>query len=315
MIILSLIETIPYILTILFPNICYGCTKIGKLHQELNVKIKLSYIAWLAYIGLFLYFSYLTSSIKNQITKYILIIFFIFMIYIPVFPIMNLINLVLFSVYNNPPFIHIYDKIFPASIEIEKNSNTIIDEFKKFAQKNKADCLRKTNPGFTIENNSNDENCWRALFLKKIGKIDNKFIEDFPVTIKLLKDKQIHNAFFSILDSGVEIPPHTGYYKGYLRYHLGIIIPNNNKEKAYIVCGGKKYIWKKGKGILFDDLYLHYVKNPTNQTRVVLYLDIKRKSNLKIIDIINDIGLYFIENSIILNRFIKNQHNQIKIYK
>ena len=27
---ISLIEIIPYLLTILFPNICYGCTSVGK---------------------------------------------------------------------------------------------------------------------------------------------------------------------------------------------------------------------------------------------------------------------------------------------
>ena len=139
----------------------------------------------------------------------------------------------------------------------------------------------------------------------------------FPNTIELLKNEQIHNAFFSILDPGVEIPPHIGYYKGYLRYHMGVIIPNNNTgkidDKAYIVCGGEKYIWEDNKGVVFDDLYLHYVKNPTNQLRVVLYLDIKRNSNSHIVNTINDVGIYLIENSFIFNNFLKNQHSQNKI--
>ena len=142
-------------------------------------------------------------------------------------------------------------------------------------------------------------------------------IKQFPNTIKLIEDEQIHNAFFSILDPGVEIPPHVGYYKGYLRYHMGIEIPNNNTgrtdDKAYIVCGDEKYIWKEKEGIVFDDMYLHYVKNPTNQRRVVLYLDVKRKSENPIITFINNIGIYLMENSILLKTFLKNQHNQNKI--
>ena len=214
-------------------------------------------------------------------------------------------------IFKNPPFIYNYHNIFPPSIEIEKKTNVIIKEFKNYTKLNTPDCLRKTNPGFKIENNSDDNNCWRALHLKKIGKIDNNMIQHFPNTIALLKDEHIHNAFFSILDPGVEIPPHRGYYKGYLRYHLGVIIPNG-KEKAYIVCGGEKYIWEEGKGIIFDDMYTHYVKNPTNKMRVVLYIDVKRESN-DFINKINNAGIYLIENSLFLNTFIKNQHNQSKL--
>ena len=150
-----------------------------------------------------------------------------------------------------------------------------------------------------------------------MGKIDNNISKHFPNTTKLLSTNQIHNAFFSILDPGVEIPEHIGYYKGYLRYHLGVIIPNNNdsniNNKAFIICGGEKYIWSEGQGVVFDDMYLHSVKNPTNQTRVVLYLDIKRTSDNDIINNINDLGINMIENSILLKLFVKNQHIQTKI--
>ena len=98
---------------------------------------------------------------------------------------------------------------------------------------------------------------------------------------------------------------------------MGVEIPNNNTgrtdDKAYIVCGDEKYIWKKGQGIVFDDMYLHYVKNPTNQTRVVLYLDVKRKSENPFINSINNAGIYLVENSILFKTFLKNQHNQNKI--
>lgn len=78
------------------------------------------------------------------------------------------------------------------------------------------------------------------------------------------------------------------------------------------MCGGEKYIWEEGKGVVFDDMYTHYVKNPTNNTRVVLYLDIKRKSN-SFVNKINNIGINLIENSLLANIFLKNQHQQNKI--
>lgn len=314
---LTLFEIIPYIITILFPNLCYGCTNIGKFQQYLNEKINLGYLSWFSYLLLFLYFIYLSSFLKSNALKYFFIFSSLFMIYLPTLPLLNIITLFLCLIYKNPPFIHNYHHIFPGSIKLENNATIIVNEFKKYDKNNKSDCIRKSNPGFKIENNSINNNCWRALYLKKIGKIDNNMITYFPNTIELIKDEQIHNAFFSILDPGVEIPPHIGYYKGYLRYHMGVIIPNNNTEKiddkAYIICGGEKYIWKQNKGIIFDDMYLHYVKNPTNQMRVVLYLDIKRKNKSYFINKINDFGIYLIENSILFNSFLKNQHSQNKI--
>jgi len=316
LIVLSLIELIPYLITIINPNLCYGCTPLGKTQQYLNSNYNLGYISWASYTFLFVYLIYLSWRLKTNL-KYGLIFVGLFMIYLPTLPLINIITLILSSIYQNPPFIINYHSIFPSSIKIENNSKIIIREFKEYSKNNKPECIKKSNPGFKIETNEIEGNCWRALYLKKIGKIDNNMIQYFPNTIQLLKDEQIHNAFFSILDPGVEIPPHVGYYKGYLRYHMGVIIPNNYTEKledkAYIVCGGEKYIWKEGKGIVFDDLYLHYVENPTNKLRVVLYLDIKRKSQFYLVNKLNDMGITLIENSIIFNKFIKNQHSQNKI--
>lgn len=317
MITLSVMELLPYLITSSFPNICYGCTAIGKLHQYLNTTIKLAYISWFSYLLLFFYLIYQSSRFKNYMLKYTSIFLCLLMIYLPTIPLVNIITLLLCVLYENPPFIKTYHHLFPSSIEIEKKSDIIIREFKTYTEHNKPECIRKSNPGFIIENNIDDDNCWRALYLKKIGKIDKNMIRYFPQTLELIKDDQIHNAFFSILDPGVEIPPHVGYYKGYLRYHMGVVIPNNSTgrtdDKAYIVCGGVKYIWEESAGILFDDLFLHHVKNPTNQSRTVLYLDIKRKSDSYIVGKINELGIFLIDNSIVFNSFLKNQHSQNKI--
>jgi len=317
LILLSLIEIIPYIITIIFPKLCYGCSTIGKYHQELNNKFYLGYINWFAYTLLLLYIIFLSYDNKNKFWSFGIIILCFFLIYFPTLPLLHLITILLSSYYQNEPFIKNYENIFPQSKNIENASSIIINEFNEYIKNNKIDCIRKTNPGFKIENTNDDNSCWRALYLKKIGRVVDNMIKYFPNTTELIKDKQIHNAFFSILDPNVEIPPHVGYYKGYLRYHMGVTIPNNdikdNNNKAYIVCGNEKYVWKENEGIMFDDMYLHYEKNPTNKMRVVLYLDVKRNSNNYFIDKLNDIGIYLIENSIIFNTFLKNQHSQNKI--
>ena len=312
LIVLCLIEIIPFIITLISPKLSYGSTKIGKFHQELNARIHFSYINWIAYCILVFLLIYTTNrKIKNYIIQNLFILIGLFLIYLPVYPFLNIFNLFLQVLYSNPPIIKNYYDTFPQSKNIENSADIIIKEFN--AYDTSVECIRDSNPGFVIETTSDDEKCWRGLFLKKYGKIVDGVVNDkFPNTIELLKDDQIHNAFFSILDPGVEIPPHTGYYKGYLRYHLGVKIPNGN-EKTYIVCGGEKYIWKEKEGVLFDDMYLHYVKNPTKQQRVVLYLDVKRKSDNKIVNFINDLGISLVENSPVLKMFLKNQHTQKEI--
>jgi aspartyl/asparaginyl beta-hydroxylase (cupin superfamily) len=315
-ILLSLVELVPYGITILFPHLSYGSTSIGKFHQQLNADYQLTYFTWMAYLILFMYVIYISFYFKNKVLTWVSILICVFMIYVATMPLLNIITLLLSLVYDTPPFIHDYHTIFPAAVQIEKKSDTIMEEFHRYVSQHTPSCIRETNPGYKIEITHNKDHCWRALHLKKLGKIDKSMAPHFPTTIDLLKDPQIHNAFFSILDPGVEIPPHVGYYKGYLRYHLGVVIPNDHTgrsdDKAYIVCGGEKYVWKQHEGIVFDDLYLHHVKNPTNQRRVVLYLDIKRKGN-SFVNLLNEMGIFLIEHSILLNVFVKNQHQQQKI--
>jgi len=317
LILLSMLDILPIIITTMFPSLCYGCTTIGKFQQFLNYKYNLGYVSSFSFILVLTYLFYLTSFVKNNYVKFSVYFLLLGLFVFPVFPLLNVISLILSPLYKNGPFIKDYYTIFPASIKIDKNADIITKEFEEYTKEHQPECIRKTNPGFKIEITKDSSNCWRALYLKKFGKIDDDMIKHFPNTIKLLTDKQIHNAFFSILDPGVEIPPHVGYYKGYLRYHMGIVIPNNDTDnfddKAYIVCGDEKYIWKTGKGIVFDDVYLHYVKNPTNQKRVVLYLDIKRKSDNFFVNKLNDFGLFLIEHSLLFNIFLKNQHGQNKI--
>lgn len=317
LILISILEFLPYLITILFPNFCYSCNFIGKIHQKINTKYGISFIIWIVYLIIFLYFIYFFIRLKNSFSKFFFIFFCLFMIYLPIYPLINIITIILYLFCENTPFIYNYHNIFLPSIEIEKNADKIIFEYKNFIQNNKPECIRKSNPGFKIEYNEIKDNCWRSIYLKKIGKINDEIKTFFPNTIKLLNEDQIHNAFFSILDPGVEIPPHFGYYKGYLRYHLGIVIPNNdtnkNNDKAYIICGGEKYVWKEKEGIVFDDMFLHYVKNPTNKTRVILYIDIKRNFDSTFLNFINNIGIHLIEGSILFKLFLKNQHVQQKI--
>ncbi|MGA7118968.1 MAG: aspartyl/asparaginyl beta-hydroxylase domain-containing protein [Polyangiaceae bacterium] len=135
---------------------------------------------------------------------------------------------------------------------------------------------------------------WKALMLKS-----HRFIDEncalAPRTAELLRGiPGLYTAFFSVLEGGQYITPHWGYWKGFLRYHLGVLIPKNNADQACwlrvnpdshdnakhdpaLVERGEKYYWKEGEGVMFDDTYLHDAKNGSDQVRVILWLDLRRK--------------------------------------
>jgi hypothetical protein len=71
---------------------------------------------------------------------------------------------------------------------------------------------------------------WKS-FLFKSGQFIEENRRLAPRTADLLRRiPNLYTAFFSVLDPHQHIAPHFGYYKGFLRYHLGIIISNDNAD-------------------------------------------------------------------------------------
>ena len=134
---------------------------------------------------------------------------------------------------------------------------------------------------------------WKS-FVFKSGDFVEENCARCPRTAALLREiPGLYTAFFSVVDPHQVITPHWGYYKGILRYHLGVVIPNNNADGACwlrvnadpyqnaqrdisAIVKGEVYHWHDGEGIVFDDNYLHDAANGSDQVRVVLWLDLKR---------------------------------------
>lgn len=134
---------------------------------------------------------------------------------------------------------------------------------------------------------------WKSFMFKS-----GTFIEEncalAPKTATLLRGiPGVYTAFFSVLEPGQHIKAHWGYWKGFVRYHLGVLIPGNNRDgKCWIrinpeaqsrsgeceaIAQGEKYHWRDGEAVLFDDTFLHDAANETDSVRVVLFLDVARK--------------------------------------
>lgn len=135
---------------------------------------------------------------------------------------------------------------------------------------------------------------WKAFMLKS-GRMVEENCALAPQTAALVRATPgVCNAFFSILEPRQYVKPHWGYFKGFVRYHLGVIIPDDNeKQQCWVrvnpdpddnlrrdktlIERGEKHHWREGRGVIFDDTNLHDAANESDHVRVVLWLDVVRK--------------------------------------
>ena len=118
---------------------------------------------------------------------------------------------------------------------------------------------------------------WSAYFLWNQGVANPAHIARCPRTMQALKsapqcDVAGHGptVFFSILDSGTHIPPHTGVTNTRLTVHLPLIVPADCSFRV----GGETRAWEPGKAWVFDDTIEHEAWNRSDAPRAVLIFDI-----------------------------------------
>ncbi len=161
-------------------------------------------------------------------------------------------------------------------------------------------------------NQNGDETGWRLMTLKVGDEITGKCYQYFPNLSKILEQhSEVVSCVLSILEPGVMIPIHVGYYKGIIRYMLPLIVPDD-KDNCFLWVNGLKYSWSEGKSVLWDDIYPHKVYNNTKQNRVLLYMDIIRPID-GILGIINSFVLKLIKNSDIVKDEIKRTEKKVSI--
>ncbi len=112
---------------------------------------------------------------------------------------------------------------------------------------------------------------WHVLWVKAFGEhVDNPL----PVLTAITKaHPEIFNVMVSRLKPGAELPLHTGPFKGVLRYHLGLEVPQGD---VGLEVRGQPYGWGEGRGVVFDDTHFHRAWNRTPHDRVVLFADVLR---------------------------------------
>jgi ornithine lipid ester-linked acyl 2-hydroxylase len=158
--------------------------------------------------------------------------------------------------------------------ELESNWKTIQQELDTLLQN--VDRLPNFQDISKDQYDITQDDLWKTYFFCAYGVKAEGNCQRCPQTAQLLAQiPGLNLAFFSILLPHKTIPVHRGPYRGVIRLHLPLRVP----EPA-IACGlrvgDEVRHWQEGKVLLFDDTYPHEAWNHTDGIRVVLFVDIVR---------------------------------------
>jgi ornithine lipid ester-linked acyl 2-hydroxylase len=163
---------------------------------------------------------------------------------------------------------------FQWTSELESNWQDIANELKMLLR------YRERLPNFQDisedQRRFTTDDKWKTYFFYCFGVKSEKNCRRCPRTTELIERiPGLQTAFFSILAPQKHIPRHRGIYKGVIRYHLGLIVPEE-RQRCRMQVGSEMVNWEPGGSVFFDDTYPHEVWNDTDQERVVLLMDVLR---------------------------------------
>lgn len=176
----------------------------------------------------------------------------------------------LFSRVPNTPYVDVAH--FPDLRPLQEHWREIRDEGLQLMQAGQVKASDQYNDiGF----NSFFKSGWKRFYLKWYNDSHPSAKQLCPRTVALLQTiPGVKAAMFTELPPGSRLVRHRDPYAGSLRYHLGLSTPN--AEGCYIDVDGERYAWRDGESVMFDETFIHYAENTTQQNRLILFCDIER---------------------------------------
>ena len=161
---------------------------------------------------------------------------------------------------------------FPQLDLLQANWEAIRDEALQLTDQGH---IRGTTKNNDASFNSFIKQGWKRFYLKWYGEPLASAQALCPKTVELLNYiPDIKAAMFATLAPNSRLNPHRDPFAGSLRYHLGLITPNSRECRIFV--DGEEHVWGDGKDVVFDETYVHWVENTTDQTRVILFADVER---------------------------------------
>ena len=182
------------------------------------------------------------------------------------------VNALMYLFSRTPRSAYIDQKDFPELALLKQHWETIRDEAMALADEGQIRAASSYNDlGF----NSFFRTGWKRFYLSWYGKELPSAAASCPKTLALLKQiPSIKAAMFASLPPGATLVRHRDPYAGSLRYHLGLVTPND--PDCFIDVDGQHYHWKDGEAVMFDETFIHHAANRTGHQRVVLFCDVER---------------------------------------
>ena len=204
---------------------------------------------------------------------------------------------------SNPPYLDM-DLHFKDHNILENNWKVIKEEIELIISKGEAlPKFHEVDEGQEFISD-NDGIAWSMFNVKTYGFWHPSNVEQCPKTVEIIKSlKNVTGVYFSILDAGKHIPAHNGPYKGILRYQLALSVPKSGVCQIFV--DNTAYSWTEGEGVLFDDTYIHEVKNETSEKRIALLLDVRRTDFPFFLKIYDFVFFKIIQLLVILNGTMK----------
>jgi beta-hydroxylase len=116
---------------------------------------------------------------------------------------------------------------------------------------------------------------WKRFYLKWYDASHPSAEQFCPKTVALLRQiPNVKAAMFTELAAGGTLNHHRDPYGGSLRYHLGLVTPND--DRCFIDVDGQRYSWRDGKSVIFDETFIHWAQNGTEENRIILFCDVER---------------------------------------
>jgi beta-hydroxylase len=175
-----------------------------------------------------------------------------------------------FSKVPNTPYVD--PNHFPELAPLKSEFQTFRDEALALREASRIQASEQYNDiGF----NSFFRTGWKRFYLKWYDTPHPSATKLCPRAIEILQRiPSIKAAMFAMLPANGSLNPHRDPFAGSLRYHLGLITPND--DRCAIVVDDIPYSWRDGEDVVFDETYLHHAMNKTQLDRFILFCDIER---------------------------------------
>ncbi|HEY3813623.1 MAG TPA: aspartyl/asparaginyl beta-hydroxylase domain-containing protein [Caulobacteraceae bacterium] len=116
---------------------------------------------------------------------------------------------------------------------------------------------------------------WTRFYLRWYGTTPPSALRECPRTVEILnRVPNVKGAMFALLPPHAKLGRHRDPFAGSLRYHLGLATPNS--PDCWIEVDGQRASWRDGEVLIFDETFVHEVKNETDEHRLILLCDVER---------------------------------------